>query len=273
MPALAAIGAAAMTAASTITVAGLAQAAAIVSMGTGVLSAVTGSKTLGKISMGFGIASGVGSLYSMGAGAGALSSANAVKGAGSAASAANSIEGLLNTPTKGTKAAQAQGLKTFNAKGGQTSSMDSFGKSSNSVGLNPGAGGAGAMGNISGKYDMARPGAYADGGVTGNVPGGFDPELGGKAGGFDPELEKSYFERANGTLTKYNSLINIAAGVGQGYMQGQQMEQQERLFDKRLAQDQQLIDRTAINNGTPSNFDPTLNLSRKANPFPLLQRN
>lgn len=67
---------------------------------------------------------------------------------------------------------------------------------------------------------------------------------------FSPELEKTYFQRANDTLTKYNTALNIAGGMGQAYMQGEQMELQKDLLDKRLAFDQQLIDRVNTNNGT-----------------------
>lgn len=67
---------------------------------------------------------------------------------------------------------------------------------------------------------------------------------------FDPELEKTYFQRANDTLTKYNMGMNIVGGMGQSYMQGQQMELQKDLLDKRLNFDQQLVDRVNTNNGT-----------------------
>lgn len=250
MPPLAALGAAAITAASAVTLTGLATGAAIISAGTGILSQITGSKTLGKISMGFGIASGVGFI-----GNSAMSASSAAKGMNPSTSVGgkglldtNNIDDILKSPTKGTKAAQAEGFKTFDETPmGQIGSANSFRKNSYKIGTDSGrndygAGGVDAMGN-------PNPAA------------------------FDPELEKSFFQRANDTLTKYNPLINVAAGVGQGYMQGQQMEQQERLFDKRLAQDQQLIDRTSVNNGTLSAFDPTLTLARKPNAFPLLQRN
>lgn len=69
-------------------------------------------------------------------------------------------------------------------------------------------------------------------------------------GKFDPEFEKTYFQRANDTLTKYNTALNIAGGMGQAYMQGEQMDLQKDLLDKRLAFDQQLVDRVATNNGT-----------------------
>lgn len=252
MPPLAAMGAtaisAATAAASTITLAGLATGAAVISAGTGILAQVTGSKTLGKISMGFGIASGVGFV-----GDGMMSASKAMNPSTSVGSKGlletDNIDDILKSPTKGTKAAQAQGLKTFDdTPTGQIGSMNGFRKGSNRVGLDSGRG------------------AYGANGV--DAMGNPNPD-------FDPELEKSFFQRANDTLTKYNPLINIAAGVGQGYMQGQQMEQQERLFDKRLAQDQQLIDRTLRNNSNPigvGNASNSLNLSRTANPLPLLQR-
>jgi len=233
MPPLAALGTAAIAAASTVTLTGLATGAAIISAGTGILSQITGSKTLGKISMGFGIASGAGFLTSGATSAlKGMSPSRSVGGKGLLDT--NNIDDILKTPTKGTKAATDARFKTFGASGVENSSMNSFAKNANSIGD---------------ASTIAAPAA------------------------FDTELEKSFFQRANDTLTRYNPLINIAAGVGQGYMQGQQMEQQERLFDKRLAQDQQLIDRTNINNGTLVNLDPSLNLSRKPNPFPLLQRN
>lgn len=92
----------------------------------------------------------------------------------------------------------------------------------------------------------------------------FDPQMSNKSapvdafnkgsasidGKFDPEFEKSYFQRANDTLTKYNTALNIAGGMGQAYMQGEQMDLQKDLLDKRLAFDQQLVDRVATNNGT-----------------------
>lgn len=76
---------------------------------------------------------------------------------------------------------------------------------------------------------------------------------------FDPELEKTYFQRANDTLTKYNTALNVAGGMGQAYMQGQQMELQKDLLDKRLAFDQQLVDRVKVNNGTVlQNINPSI---------------
>ena len=92
----------------------------------------------------------------------------------------------------------------------------------------------------------------------------FDPQMSNKSapvdafnkgsanidGTFDPEFEKSYFQRANDTLTKYNTALNIAGGMGQAYMQGEQMDLQKDLLDKRLDFEQQLVDRVNTNNGT-----------------------
>lgn len=238
MPFLAAFGAAAMASVSAITVVGLAQAAAVISAGTGILSKITGSKTLGKISMGFGIASGVGF-----AGAGIASLASSAASAASAEGAlagnigskgllaTDSMSSALKAPLKGSAAAASEGLSTFNPKTGGLTSADSFASNSNKIG-----GGIEALGS------------------------------------FDPELEKSFFERANGTLTKYNGVLNLAGGMGQAYMQNEQMQLQKDLLDKKLGFDQQLVDRVAVNNGTPSNFNPNLNLSRDPNGFGLLRR-
>lgn len=78
----------------------------------------------------------------------------------------------------------------------------------------------------------------------------FDKSVANMDAVFDPQLEKNFFQRANDTLTKYNTALNIAGGMGQAYMQGQQMELQKDLLDKRLNFDQQLIDRVNVNNGT-----------------------
>jgi len=78
----------------------------------------------------------------------------------------------------------------------------------------------------------------------------FNKSVAGMDATFDPQLEKNFFQRANDTLTKYNTALNIAGGMGQAYMQGQQMELQKDLLDKRLNFDQQLIDRVNVNNGT-----------------------
>lgn len=232
MPPLAALGAAAMTAVGGITLTGLATGAAIISAGTGVLSQITGSKTLGKISMGFGIASGAGFAARGVTSLKGMSPSTSVGGKGLLET--NNIDDILSAPTKGTKAAGASGFKTFNASGAESSSLNGFTKNSGNIGTDASTG-------MSGMPEMA-------------------------------DMTKSFFERANDTLTKYNPMINLAAGVGQGYIQGQQMDLHKELLDKRLNFDQQLVDRTARNNDTPLNFNPNLNLTRTANPFPLLQR-
>lgn len=226
MPPLAALGAAAMTAVSAVTLTGLATGAAIISAGTGVLSQITGSKTLGKISMGFGIASGAGFIAK---GVTSLKGMNpSTSTGGKGLLNTNNMDDILAAPTKGTKAANAAGFKQFSPSGAENSSMNSFGKNSDMVGAGSSA-----------------------------------PNI---------DLTKSFFERANDTLTKYNTLVNVASGVGQGYIQGQQMELHKELLDKRLNFDQQLVDRSGRNNSTLSTFDPSVNLARTPNPFPLLQR-
>ena len=229
MPPLAALGAAAMSAVSAVTLTGLATGAAVISAGTGILSQITGSKTLGKISMGFGIASGAGFAAKGISSLKGMNPSTSVGGKGLLET--NNIEDILSTPTKGTKAAGASGFKSFNASGTESSSLNGFLKNSGEIGTDASTG-------MSDMTDMTR----------------------------------SFFERANDTLTKYNPMINLAAGAGQGYIQGQQMDLHKELLDKRLDFDQQLVDRTARNNDTPLNFNPNLNLTRTVNPFPLLRR-
>lgn len=96
---------------------------------------------------------------------------------------------------------------------------------------------------------------------------------GSNSAGFDPELEKSFFRRAGDTLlTPYNPLMNIMGGMGEAYMMNAQMEQRSDMQDKQLAFDQQLVDRTRVNNGTLLNIDPALNITRNNNAYaPLLR--
>lgn len=204
MPAIAAVGATLATAASSamaaigpITLAGLAQGAAIVGTGLSVVGSMTGSKTLSKIGMGMSIAGGIGML---GAGIrGAAGAAGSLSASGKAGLLASTDEALA-VPTKGT------GLKSFPSYGADksaTPSANSFIKGSDAI-----------------------------------------------TGTFDPELEKNYFQRANDTLTKYNTLLNVAGGAGQAYMQGQHMQLQKDLQGNQLKFDQQLVDRVNRNNGT-----------------------
>jgi hypothetical protein len=79
---------------------------------------------------------------------------------------------------------------------------------------------------------------------------------------FDPEIEKNFFQRANDTLTKHNSLLNIAGGMGEAYMVNERMDLERELLDKKLGFEQQLVDRVNTNNGTPLNINPSFNLNR-----------
>lgn len=193
MPAIAGIGAAiasgasaAMTAVGAIGLAGLAQGAAIVGTGLGIVGKMTGSKTLTKIGMGIGLAGGAGMLAS------SMRAGTSAKGLLAATS-----DDALAAPTKGL------GSSKFGSELWQSSTA------------------------ATAKDSTAISGAT-----------------------FDPEFEKNYFQRANDTLTKYNTLLNVAGGIGQAYMQGAHMDLQKELLDKRLDFDQQLIDRVNKNNGT-----------------------
>lgn len=98
-------------------------------------------------------------------------------------------------------------------------------------------------------------------------------KIGTTAGGFDPELEKSYFQRANDTLTKYNPTLGTLGGMGQAYMMNENFELSRDLMDKRLAFEQQEFDRTSRNTGTPIGATYTPNYQRNLNAYtPLLQR-
>jgi len=91
---------------------------------------------------------------------------------------------------------------------------------------------------------------------------GFDSEV------FNPELEKSFFQRANETLTKYNPALNIAGGMGEAYMASERMNLEKELLDKKLGFEQQLVERVNTNNGTPLNINPAFNLNRNPRAYP-----
>lgn len=232
MPPLAAVGASIAAAASAVTLTGLATGAAIVGTGMQLVGMATGSKTLQKIGTGFSMAGGLGLAANSAKG---LMSAKSVTGGAKSSGllAADNIDDMLSTPIKGSS--NMEGLKAFNAPKSQLSSMDSF------------KGNADKIGGV--------------------------PTVGSSMNaGFDPELEKSYFQRANETLTKYNPYMNIAGGMGEAYMMNERMDLERELLDKRLGIEQQLIDRTTRNNSTPLNIDPTINLTRNVGAYtPLLR--
>ncbi len=91
-------------------------------------------------------------------------------------------------------------------------------------------------------------------------------------GKFDPELSKSFFDRANTTLTKYSGLMNIAGGMGEAYMVNEQNQVRKDLLDKEINFQQNNIDWQHRNNSVPLPAN-TLQVTRKPNAYvPLLQR-
>jgi hypothetical protein len=203
--AIGAIGGAIMSAGTAIgsavgglTLSGLATGASVLGAGLTAVGAITGSKTLQKVGMGFGIAGGAGLL------ANGLRGASAVTGSISKSGSllqSNSIDDILSAPLKGSKlsgAAKDSFSKVdFMNNGAALTAADSFKSNTNKIGSN------------------------------------FS---------FDPDIEKSFFERANDTLTKYNPMLNIAGGMGQAYLMNEQFNLQKDLWDKRLNFDQQQVD-------------------------------
>ncbi len=227
MPALAPIGAAIASAASAVTITGLATGAAIVGTGMQLVGMATGSKTLQKVGMGFSMASGVGFAAN---GVKGLMNAKSVTGGVTKSGgllAADNIDNALSTPLKGSKT--KDGFATFDSGSKIKSSADSFKESSNAIGKNTGI-------------------------------------------SFDPEFEKSYFQRANETLTQYNPMLGMVGGIGEAYMMNERMDLEKDMLDKRLAFEQQNIDRINRNNGTLLNINPAINLGRDTNAYTGLLR-
>lgn len=183
----------------------------------------------------------IGTGFSMAGGVGfAAGGIKSMMSPASVTGTASKSSGLLQTDNiddmlkAPTKGTKA-GLKTFSGVGAEKSSINSFNNNSKLVG---------------------------SGSVAGN-----------NSAAFDPELEKNFFERAGNTLlTPYNPLMNIMGGMGEAYMMNERMGQESDMQDKRLAFDQQLVDRTNRNNGTPLNIDPTLNITRNNNAYASLLR-
>lgn len=91
-------------------------------------------------------------------------------------------------------------------------------------------------------------------------------------GKFDPELSKSFFDRANTTLTKYSGLMNIAGGMGEAYMVNEQNQVRKDLLDKEINFQQNNIDWQHRNNSVPLPVQG-MQVTRKPNAYaPLLQR-
>lgn len=234
MPPLAALGAAAAGAAAAVTLEGLAIGATIVGTGMKLVGMATGSKTMQKIGDDFSIAGGVGMAGSMLQG-GKLGSVTGGASKTKGLLQTDNIDDILSAQTKG-----AKNISSMTINGPQSSSMDAFNRSSNSIGM--------------------------DNKVSGNLG------INNSAGALNLDLEKSFWQRANNTLTPYNPMLNIAGGMGDAYMINERMDLDRELLDKRLGFEQQLVDRVNTNNGTPININPSLNLNRNTGAYSGLLR-
>lgn len=229
------VGASVAARAGTVTLSGLATGATIVGTGLSIVGAATGNSTLTKIGAGIGLAGGAGMMSSGMRGMKFASSG--VTGTASKTKGllqTDNIDDILSASTKGNKGSVSKNAINFT------------------------------------KPDFSSPA------VTGsmdafNLASG---KIGLPAGGFDPELEKSYFQRANDTLTKYNSTLGVLGGMGNAYMMNESFDLRKDLLGKQLAFDQQEFDRTSRNTGTPIGVTYTPNnYQRNLNAYnPLLQR-
>lgn len=234
-PPIAALGASIATAATAA-----ASAVTLTGLATGAAIVGTGFQLVG-MATGSKTLQKIGTGFSIASGVGfAANGARSLMGASSVTGTASRSKGLLNTDniddmlSTPIKGKNTQGLRTFDTQGGMTKSMDSFKNDSKLIG----------SGSAIGKTDTS----------------------------FDPELEKSYFQRANETLTKYNPMMNMLGGMGEAYMINESMDLRRGLLDKQLDFDQQNIDRINRNNGTPLNLDPSIGLTRNTNAYaPLLR--
>ena len=239
MPFLAAAGAAIASAASAVTLTGLAVGASIVGTGLQAIGMITKSKTLAKVGMGMSMAGGFGqagtSLSKMGK--------MGVSGGNARSSSllnADNIDDALGAQTRGSKTASdlIQFKKPGYIAGASSSSIDSFNRAANDVGS------------------------------------GFDPTKSNSMGSiFDPGLEKGYIQRANDTLTKYSPMMGMLGGAGEAYMLNERMDLNRELQDKQLAFDQQTLDRVKANNDVPLGMNALPTLERNTNAYaPLLRR-
>lgn len=218
-----------------LTLSGLATGATIVGTGLSLVGAATGNKTLTKIGAGIGLAGGAGSIAS--GLRGIRSTSLGVTGTASKTKGllqTDSIDDILSASTRGTKGAVNKDAINFT------------------------------------KPDFSNP-AVTKSMDAFNLASG---KIGMTAGGFDPELEKSYFQRAGDTLTKYDSTLGVIGGMGNAYMMNERFDLEKDLLGKRLAFEQQDFDRTSRNMDTPVGLTYTPNnYQRNLNAYaPLLQR-
>lgn len=224
---------------SGITLSGLSTGAAIVGTGLSIVGAATGNSTLTKIGAGIGLAGGAGML------AGGM---REIKSASGITGTASKTKGLLQTDNiDDILSASSKGLYQTPARTRGASPLNNF-----------------TQPNLSNPAVTKSMDAF-------NLASG---KIGTTAGGFDPELEKSYFQRAGDTLTKYDSTLGALGGMGNAYMMNERFDLEKDLLDKRLAFEQQDFNRTSRNMDTPVGLTYTPNnYQRNLNAYtPLLQR-
>lgn len=238
MPPLAAMGAAIGGAVS----AGAAAVGGAISAGVGAIGTAVGGMTLSGLSTGLTIASTGMKLVGMatgsktlqkigdygmlaggvGSGIGAVS--NLMNGANAGRGILNSsnIDKMLESP-KATKA----GMRTMTAAN-QVSSADKVAALMEDINYNP----------------SAKPSAST--------------KIINDMSTFDPEIEKSFWDRAGGTLTQYNPLMNMLGGMGDAYMQKAGMDQQMQIHKDDYGLRKSMYDRQVTNTSTPVNINPVL---------------
>lgn len=84
---------------------------------------------------------------------------------------------------------------------------------------------------------------------------------------FDPQLEKSYWDRANATLTQYNPLMNMLGGMGEAYMQNAAMENRMKIHKDEFGLQKQQYDDLMANRNAPLNLNPVSNFSRNTQAY------
>ena len=227
MPPLAAAGAAIGAAVSAgaaavgaavggLSAAGLASGLMIAGTGLQLVGTLTGSRTLSNIGFGFSMAGGVtGLATSM---TGKMAEKATISGTNAKPTkplSVDNIDDALSSTTKGAK--NIGDLRKFEPAGAMTQSADKTMKAIDSIGETPSM-------NL------------------------------GQAAAINSELEDrvKYLERSGATLRKYDTMANVAMGMGNAYMQNTGIEAQKDMFDKRLEFDREQVARTERNYGAPS---------------------
>jgi hypothetical protein len=192
-----------------VTLASVATGAAVVGAGLTIASQLTGSKLLGKIGMGFSLAGGVVGLG--GALTGTLSSTlGSLSGIGAEAGALGSVAG--------------EGLSLAGSVGKLGGSAADAGKALTGVQKTTQA--------AAKTFDYGTAAAKAGQKVS---------EAAIK------QAAPSFLERMNASVGKYSALMEVAGGVGEAILGGDQFDTQEKMQKRALGQEQREINRKARN--------------------------